>query len=92
MEAHLKDQSFSLSTRRSGLPKEQKKSVSASGDARAALAKSGALTCALLLQPADLRVQPLQRVGVVLLQEQQVLLGAVQLVFQRRVRRRHVGT
>lgn len=50
------------------------------------------LTCALLLQPADLGVQPLQRVGVVLLQEEQVLLSAVQLVLKRHVGRRHVGT
>lgn len=49
------------------------------------------LTCALLLQPADLGVQPPQRVGMVLLQEEQVLLSAVQLVFQPRVGRRHVG-
>lgn len=48
-----------------------------------------ALTCALLLQPADLGVQPLQRVGVVLLQEEQVLLRAVQLILQGQVGRRH---
>lgn len=47
------------------------------------------LTCALLLQPADLGVQPLQRVGVVLLQEEQVLLRAVQLILQGQVGRRH---
>lgn len=92
LEAHLKGQSFSRSARTSGLGKQQKKSVSGSRDATAALRKTRALTCALLLQPADLGVQPLQRVGVVLLQEEQVLLSAVQLVLQRHVRRRHVGT
>lgn len=36
-------------------------------------------------------MQPLQRVGVVLLQEEQVLLSALQLILQRYVRRRHGG-
>lgn len=34
-------------------------------------------------------MQPLQRVGVVLLQEEQVLLRAVQLILQGQVGRRH---
>lgn len=39
-------------------------------------------TCAALLQAAQLLVQPLQGVGVFSLQEQQVLLGTLQLVLQ----------
>lgn len=39
-------------------------------------------TCAVLLQPPDLGVQALERAGVLPLQEQEVLLRAVQLVFQ----------
>lgn len=41
-------------------------------------------TCAVLLQPPDLRVQPLERAGVLPLQEQEVLLRTVQLVLQVR--------
>lgn len=39
-------------------------------------------TCAVLLQAPDLRVQPLQSAGVFSLEEQQVLLGALELVLQ----------
>lgn len=39
-------------------------------------------TCAALLQPAQLCVQPLQGVGMFPLQEEQVLLGTLQLVLQ----------
>ena len=39
-------------------------------------------TCAVLLQPPDLGVQPLEGAGMLPLEEQEVLLGAVQLVLQ----------
>lgn len=39
-------------------------------------------TCAVLLQPPDLGMQALERAGMLPLQEQQVLLGTVQLVLQ----------
>lgn len=39
-------------------------------------------TCAMLLQPPDLSVQPLERAGVLPLKEQEVLLCTVQLVLQ----------
>lgn len=39
-------------------------------------------TCAVLLQPPDLGVQPLEGAGVFPLKEQEVLLGTVQLVLQ----------
>lgn len=42
----------------------------------------GARTRAVLLQPPDLGVQPLEGAGVLPLQEEEVLLGAVQLVLQ----------
>lgn len=39
-------------------------------------------TCAVLLQPPDLGMQPLESAGVLPLKEQEVLLGTVQLVLQ----------
>lgn len=39
-------------------------------------------TCAVLLQPPDLGVQPLECAGVLPLEEEQVLLCTVQLVLQ----------
>lgn len=49
-----------------------------------------ALTSAVLLQPAYLSVQAFQCVSVVLLQEEQVILGTLQLVLQ--ADRRHSGS
>ena len=43
----------------------------------------------MLLEPSDLGVEALQSVGVVLLQEQQVFLGTVQLILHGNVGRRH---
>lgn len=46
-------------------------------------------TCAVLLKAADLSVKAFQCVGMVLLQEQQVLLRTVQLILQGHTRRGH---